>query len=327
MARSAGSRGIHATYQSSRWLSGDWRMMPIVHSVALANKHIHSPYMGPAIMPSLSARPQPTSNEERERSFFEAVRDLQPVTAERHLVALLETHSPAQILELVLELAIRRNGFDDHYFLYVVHAVRALDCIGHEWAEVVLRPAVRYLANKMQTIGTGEDEGNPRFEVKLALYHCFSKLEELIEEFGIVPEALPIDSDDSESDAITELGERIGKSTQFTPVSEMLARALSDGLSLRGAAEALSYGGALASPAYRLRQSLRCALTHRHECTSVCAQPRGSERPKQGTRLTELAARPGDSTHRGSHRLACSERDRCSLKLVRRDAAARRVDR
>ena len=150
--------GIHAIFASSSWLEGDWALMPIVQSVALANKHIHSPYMGPAIMPVLPVDGSQMSTPVREQAFSAAIRDLQPVTAERHLLALLPTHSPAQILELMLEIAIRRNGFDDHYFLYIVHAIRALDTIGSEWAEVVLRPAVRFLSNKMQTVGTGEEE-------------------------------------------------------------------------------------------------------------------------------------------------------------------------
>ena len=237
--------GIHAIFHSSGWLCGDWSKMAVVHSVALANKHIHSPYMGPAIMPRLVVDSEPLSRSERERVFVEAVRDLQPMTAERHLVALLETHSPAQILELVLEIALRRNGFDDHYFLYIVHAVRALDCIGHEWASVLLRSTVRYLANKMQTVGTGEDEGNPRYEIKLALYHQFAEVVALIEKYAIEPDELDLETDGGESQAITALGERIGASDKFTPISEMLAEALAGGLSLMGTAEALSYGGGL----------------------------------------------------------------------------------
>ena len=237
--------GIHAIFHSSTWLNGDWSKMPIVHSVALANKHIHSPYMGPAIMATLNVDANDLPTEQREQAFMEAVRDLQPVTAERHLVALLQTHSPAQILDLVLELALRRNGFDDHYFLYIVHAVRALDCIGHEWASVLLRPAVKFLANKMQTVGTGDDEGNPRFEVKLALYHQFSDLVALIDSHGIHTETLRLETDETETEQITALGERIGASNKFTPISAMLAEALAGGLSIMGVAEALSYGGAL----------------------------------------------------------------------------------
>lgn len=237
--------GIHAIFQTSGWLNGDWSKMAVVHSVALANKHIHSPYMGPAIMATLPADPDPLPTEERERLFAEAVRDLQPVVAERHLVVLLETHSPAQILELVLDLALRRNGFDDHYFLYIVHALRALDCIGHEWASVLLRPAVRFLANKMQTVGTGADEGNPRYEIKLGLYHQFTEVAALIETHGIDPDKLRVETDDDETNAIAALGERIGASDAFNPISELLAEALGGGLSLMGTAEALSYGAAL----------------------------------------------------------------------------------
>lgn len=237
--------GIHAIFASSSWLGGDWKMMPIVQSVALANKHIHSPYMGPAIMPVLPVDGTQMSTPAREQAFSAAIRDLQPVTAERHLLALLPTHSPAQILELMLEIAIRRNGFDDHYFLYIVHAIRALDTIGSEWAEVVLRPAVRFLSNKMQTVGTGEDEDNPRYGIKLALYHHFTALTGMIDRYELVPEKLKVATDESETDAIVALGERIGESDKLTPISEILASALGQGLSLMGTAEALSYGGAL----------------------------------------------------------------------------------
>ena len=237
--------GIHAIYQTSSWLSGDWSKLPIVHSVALANKHIHSPYMGPAIMATLPDDTEHLSTQDREQVFVEAVRDLQPVTAERHLLALLKTHSPAQILQLILTLALRRNGFDDHYFLYIVHTARALDCLGNEWANVLLRPAVRFLANKMQTVGTGDDEGNPRFAAKLALYHQFTEIETLIDSHGLAIDNLGIETDDDETQAITDLGERIGQSEQFSPISKMLAEALAAGLSLMGSAEALSYGVAL----------------------------------------------------------------------------------
>ena len=68
--------GIHAIFQSSTWLDGDWSLMPIVQSVALANKHIHSPYMGPAIMAALPSDTSDLSTIAREQAFSAAVRDL-----------------------------------------------------------------------------------------------------------------------------------------------------------------------------------------------------------------------------------------------------------
>ena len=45
--------GIHAVYHTAQRLRGDWGFMPVVQNVALANKHLHAPDMGPWIMPEL----------------------------------------------------------------------------------------------------------------------------------------------------------------------------------------------------------------------------------------------------------------------------------
>ena len=42
--------GISALIDASSRLEGDWKMMPIAHGVALANRHIHAPEMGPTLM-------------------------------------------------------------------------------------------------------------------------------------------------------------------------------------------------------------------------------------------------------------------------------------
>ena len=38
--------GVHAIHHTGSWLTGDWSKMPVVHSVALANRHVHSPGHG-----------------------------------------------------------------------------------------------------------------------------------------------------------------------------------------------------------------------------------------------------------------------------------------
>ena len=45
--------GLFAAGSLASRLKGDQALLPTVQSVALANKHIHTPYMGPSAMPSL----------------------------------------------------------------------------------------------------------------------------------------------------------------------------------------------------------------------------------------------------------------------------------
>ena len=73
--------GVHAIHHTGSWLTGDWAKMPVVHSVALANRHIHSPEMGPAIMPSLSPDSPKGSREEQLEAFRHAIRSLEPLLA------------------------------------------------------------------------------------------------------------------------------------------------------------------------------------------------------------------------------------------------------
>ncbi len=42
--------GLHAVRHIASRLSGDYALMPVVQNVALSNKHIHSPAMGPYIL-------------------------------------------------------------------------------------------------------------------------------------------------------------------------------------------------------------------------------------------------------------------------------------
>ena len=237
--------GIHAIFNAASWLEGDWALLPLVHNVALANKHIHSPDMGPAIMPALDQHLSGESTETLERNLIDGLRWHNAIVAEKSLIELLKTHSPQQILALVLDTAIRRNGLDDHYFLYPVFAVRALECIGAEWAEVVLRPVVRYLASNMQTLGVGDYQFTPRFEVAVQAFRNFDDFDALLEAHQLDPESIPIETDDTETQAVGRLGERIGATDKLAKIPAMIVEALAGGLSLKGTAEALSYGAAL----------------------------------------------------------------------------------
>ena len=238
--------GLHAVHHTGAWLSGDWARMPIIHSVALANRHVHSPEMGPMIMPRLTPEASPPGfREEGLDAFQRAIRTSRPLLAERLLLGLLETRSPGEILDAMLDTALRRNGIDDHYFLYTVHAVRGLRCIGWEWAPVVLRPVVRYLSTNMRTVPDRESGFDRHYvEGNLSVYHAFWRLEALVEEHRLLDRARRFAGGD-ESAAVGALGERIGACGRFADIPAMTAEALAEGLSVAGAGEAISYGAAL----------------------------------------------------------------------------------
>ena len=238
--------GVHAIHHTGAWLRGDWSKMPIVHSVALANRHVNSPEMGPMIMASLPADTCSGSRQEQLETFRRAIRTFEPVLAQRLFLGLYETHGPGEILDAMLVTALRRNGLDDHYFLYTVHAMRALECIGWQWAPVVLRPVVRYLSTNMRAVADPESGFNPEYiESNLAAYKEFGRLEALIDEHELLEGVSRLESGGDETEAVGALGERIGAGPRFAEIPEIVAEAIAGGLSLAGTAEAMSYGAAL----------------------------------------------------------------------------------
>lgn len=238
--------GVHAIYHTGSWLQGDWSKMPVVHSVALANRHVHSPEMGPMIMASLPPDSPAGSREEQLAAFRHAIRTCEPILAQRLFLGLYETHRPGEILDAMLETALRRNGMDDHYFLYTVHAMRALRCIGWQWAPVVLRPVVRYLSTNMRVVVDLESGFTSEYvDSNLAAYREYPRFEALIDEHRLAERVTRLESGEDEDAAVGALGERIGAGPPFAEIPDLVAEALAGGLSLAGAAEAMSYGAAL----------------------------------------------------------------------------------
>ncbi len=235
--------GLHATLRLAQRLDGASRHLPVVQSVALANKHIHAPDMGPAAM----ARLEPVDGEstaELLEGFARALGDRKARAAERHLVALAGRAAPGEILDAIMTVALPRNALDDRYVLYPLFAARALDAIGWEWASVLLRPPVRYLAGHpmMEAIAGFKPEV---VADGVRLYQEFDALERLIDDHGLGEDTIERKTDEAESDAIGALAGAIGAIGQITRIAGMLAKAMAEGLSLDGAGEALSIGGAM----------------------------------------------------------------------------------
>ena len=237
--------GAHAIASISERLTNGFRLLPIVQSVALANKHVHSPTMWPALM--VDIEPLAAGNGSvaaTAEAFKAAITHREPRTAEGHLLWLLQEIPPHEVLDLMLEVAIRRNALDDHYFLYPVFAARALDDLGWEWASVLLRPPVRFLARHpiMDAV--------PPFSADYVAqtvdrYNRFGEIEGLIDEHDLLGIGIVATGNGDEAAAIGDLSDRLGALDDFDKIPGMLAAALADGLSLQGVGEAMSVGAAL----------------------------------------------------------------------------------
>lgn len=251
--------GIHAVHSVSRRLRGELALLPIIQHTALCNNHVHSPHMGPYLMPAieplqgspglvgsfhisdeiLTAGLEPTVDgavdgvTETKGAFHKSLRAMEAPGAEHYYLWLLEQVSHGEALDLLLPLAISRNNMDDHNFLYPVYTARALDYIGWEWANVLFRPAVRYQARRGSRIGVREPLD-------------FDWVKGLLETYKLLEIDIPTRSSVAESDRIGELGMRLGASKDYFETIEPMAEALANGLSLEGAGEALSIGAAAA---------------------------------------------------------------------------------
>lgn len=245
--------GVHAVYRMAQRLPGDWALMPIVQNVALANKHIHAPDMGPWIMPALNgaqtngatASGASANDAPDPQAFTDAIEGLHPTLAERALPGLVASHGPGELLDLMLREALRRNALDDHYFLYPLFATRALDCIGWEWASVLLRTPVRYLATNARALASPHTEKEGEIVGRVRSYEGFAAVEALLDSYALMDTDLRERTGDDEDQPVGALGARLGAVSTLSDIAEPLAEALAAGLSLEGAGEALSIAAGL----------------------------------------------------------------------------------
>ena len=216
--------GLHAVRSIAARLPGEYAMLPVIQNVAVANKHIHSPAMGPFIL--ADARPV-SENDDVDatvKAFRMAVSRGVYNACDHYFLYLLERLSPMQILEHLLEVGIAKNQLDDHYFLFPVFTWRALEYFGWEYAQYIGRAPVRYITR-------------PTAPATLA------DVDELIRKHELLERDLRVLTGEDETVAITALADEIGRVSDFAEIPEMLAHALAGGLSLEGVGEGLSVGG------------------------------------------------------------------------------------
>ena len=216
--------GLHAVRHIAARLPGEYAMLPVIQNVAVANKHIHSPAMGPFILADAKPVSEKDDVEATLQSFRYAVSRGVYNACDHYFLYLLERLSPMQVLEELLQVAIPKNQLDDHYFLFPVFTWRALEYFGWEYARFIGRAPVRYITRPTDPTSLEE-------------------IDRLIDKHGLLERELRARTGDDETAAITALADEIGRCSKFTEIPEMVAQALGDGLSLEGAGEGLSVGG------------------------------------------------------------------------------------
>src|SRR5881628_3035303 len=101
--------GLHAVRHISARLPGEYAMLPMIQNVAVANKHIHSPAMGPFILPEA----QPVSERDDVEATLESIRFAAGRcvyhACDHYFLYLMQRLSPMQVLEHLLEIAIPKN--------------------------------------------------------------------------------------------------------------------------------------------------------------------------------------------------------------------------
>ena len=216
--------GLHAVRHIAARLPGEYAMLPVIQNVAVANKHIHSPAMGPFILAEAKPVSEKDSVEATLAAFRAAVGRGVYNACVHYVLYLLERLSPMQVLEHLLQVAIPKNQLDDHYFLFPVFTWRALEYLGWEYARFIGRAPVRYITRPSDPTSLEE-------------------VDRLIDTHRLLERELRVKTGDDETAAVTALANEIGRCSKFTEVPEMVAQALGDGLSLEGVGEGLSVGG------------------------------------------------------------------------------------
>jgi hypothetical protein len=216
--------GIHAVRHIAERLSPENCYLPVLQHVALSNKHIHHPGMGPYTLPDFEPI-DAGGVEATKQAFLEAV-DRGVYNLADHYFLWLWGNIPAvEALDLLLTVATPKNVLDDHYFIFPAFTWRAVEWLGTEYLPLLMRPAVRYVT---------------RFPTPPAI----PEIDGLLDEYQLLTRPLRQQTGGDETTIIGELGERITQCDTYAEIPVMLAQALADGLSLEGAGEALSIGAA-----------------------------------------------------------------------------------
>jgi len=99
--------GVHGVYHTSRRLQGEMAFLPIVQHLALCNNHIHSPQMGPYIMPHM----EPLESRGEEIGSYHIT---DPLSSREDLNNLSATEEA-----LVKSIGVRKASAAEQYYLWL----------------------------------------------------------------------------------------------------------------------------------------------------------------------------------------------------------------
>src|SRR5215472_9288589 len=224
--------GLYAVSETVERLEGEQRFLPVLQHVALTNKHINHPAMGPYQL--LEFAPEDAGGVKAAKEAFLMAVGRGEWNKADHLYLWLWDHAPRiEAFDLLMSVAIPKNFHDDHYFMFPGTVWRAFGSgvLDKSLLPVVMRPVVRFVTRS--PVAPNNPMPSP-----------IPEIEELIEEHQLLNRILRQRTGEDETTAIGELGEAIGRVDVFAEIPKLMAKALADGLSLEGAGEALSIGAA-----------------------------------------------------------------------------------
>jgi hypothetical protein len=215
--------GLHAVRNMVARLPDNWCRLPVIQSVAIANRHVHLLNCGPFILPELESAGKAVDVDAAMSELERCVRFGELHDADRYFAQLLEVLPRTEVLDFLLGVAAAKNRFDDHYLLYTTFTWRVIDSFGWDDAKILLRPVVRFVTRP---------PGPPDLE----------RVDGLIDEHELLGRTLRVESGPDETSVVDGLSRDIGAVDDFNDITQLLAQALGGGLSLHGAGEALSLG-------------------------------------------------------------------------------------
>jgi hypothetical protein len=218
--------GLYAISNLVGRLEGEERFLPVLQHVALSNKHIHHPAMGPYQL--LEFKPVDAGGVEATKAAFLTACNRGESNNADHLFQWLWQNIPhIEAFDLLMSVAIPKNNIDDHYFVFPGYTWRSLETgvLDQQYLPVLMRPSVRYAARLPTAPATPE-------------------LDALIKDNKLMERVTRQETGDDETMVIGRLGKNIGQVEEFADIPVMIASALGKGLSLDGAGEALSIGAA-----------------------------------------------------------------------------------
>jgi len=224
--------GLYAVSKLTERLDGERRFIPVLQHVALSNKNIHHPAMGPYQL--LEFAPLDAGGVEATKSAFLGAVAWGDYNHSDHLFQWLWGQVPAiEAFDLLMSVAIRKNCHDDHYLILPGLLWRAFETgvLDKSYLPLLMRPVVRYVTR--HPVVDGDPVASP-----------LPLIDALIEEHQLLVRVLRQRTGEDETGTIGRLGEAIARCDDYADIPSMMAGALAEGLSLEGGGEALSIGAA-----------------------------------------------------------------------------------